>query len=60
MEPRDLDAYLDATADALGLTVAPEDRAAVRAQLAALFAAAELVMEFPLPDEIEPAPVFRA
>ena len=60
MTDNDLDSYLDMAAAALGLTFGPADRTAVRGQLAGLFAAARLVMDFPLPDGIEPAPLFRA
>ena len=38
--------------------VPEEYRAGVAAQLEALRAQARLVEEFPLPDELEPAPVF--
>jgi hypothetical protein len=38
--------------------VPAEYRAGVAVQLAALRAQARLVEEFPLPDELEPAPVF--
>jgi hypothetical protein len=56
----DLDAYIDASAVVLGLTIAPEWRAAVRANLATTFRLGALVAEFELPDEAEPAPVFTA
>jgi hypothetical protein len=56
----DLDSYLDASARVLGLEVAPEWRAAVRANLAVTFRLAGVVTDFDLPDEAEPAPVFTA
>ena len=59
-KPFDAGAYLDAAAAALELPIAPEHRAGVIVNLERLAAMARLVMEFPLADEIEPAPVFRA
>jgi hypothetical protein len=56
----DLDAFIDASSAVLGLTIAPEWRAAVRANLAITFRLGSLVEEFELPDEAEPAPVFMA
>ena len=55
-----LDAYLDGAAHALRLPIDPAWRPAVKANLETLLALAELVDAFPLPDEIAPAPVFRA
>ena len=43
----------------LGLSVAPADRPAVAELLGSLLTNARLVSEFPLPDEIEAAPVFH-
>lgn len=60
MNDADLDAYIDASAIALGLTIDPAWRDAVRANLAITFRLAGVVEEFPLPDEAEPAPVFAA
>jgi hypothetical protein len=56
----ELDLWLDASAKPLGLKVAPEWRAAVRANLAVTFRMAGVVADFDLPDEAEPAPVFAA
>jgi Protein of unknown function (DUF4089) len=56
----DLDAFIDASAVVLGLTIAPQWRAAVRANLAITFRLGAVVEEFELPDEAEPAPVFKA
>jgi hypothetical protein len=55
-----LDDLVDAAARALDLTVAPQWRGAVKANLAVTFALAELFADFPLPDEAAPAPVFSA
>ena len=43
----------------LGLPLEPESAAAVAEQLAGLLIVAHLVAEFPLPDDVEPAPIFR-
>jgi hypothetical protein len=55
-----LDAYIDAAAQALGLTVEPDWKPAVRANLEVTLALAAMVAEKELPDDAEPAPVFRA
>ena len=55
-----LDALVDAMALALGLQILPDWRAAVRANLAVSLRMGALVLDFPLPDEAEPAPVFAA
>jgi hypothetical protein len=60
MTDAELDAYIDASSVVLGLTIAPEWRAAVRANLAVTFRLGAVVEEFELPDEAEPAPVFVA
>ena len=51
---------MDATAPLLGIAIEPAWRDAVVANLKAVSAAARLVQAFPLDDELEPAPVFRA
>jgi len=56
----ELDAWLDANATLLGITVAPEWREAVRSHLRITRDLAQLVLDFSLPDEADPAPVFRA
>ena len=43
----------------VGLSIAPADRLAVAQQLSGLLTSARLVTEFPLPDDVEPATVFR-
>ncbi|HEY6834749.1 MAG TPA: DUF4089 domain-containing protein [Pseudolabrys sp.] len=61
MPPADpLDDYITAAAAALSLPVAPEWRPAVKANLEVTLKHGALVAEFALPDEAEPAPVFKA
>jgi hypothetical protein len=60
MTDAELDAFMDASAVVLGVVIAPEWRAAVRANLAVTFRLGDVVAEFELPDEAEPAPVFTA
>lgn len=60
MTPDQLDAYIAAASAALDLPVAQEWRDAVRANLAVTLRFARLVDDFPLPDEAEPADLFRA
>jgi hypothetical protein len=52
--------HLMASAALLGLDIRPEWRDAVRANLRVTLALGAMVTSFPLPDEIEPAPVFSA
>ena len=59
-KPDNLDSYIDAAAQALGLPVQPEWKPPVRANLDVTFKLAALVGEKELPDDAEPAPVFRA
>jgi hypothetical protein len=54
----DPDAIMDAMAPLLGLTVAPDYRPGIAANLAVTAALAALVMDFPLDDHAEPAAVF--
>jgi hypothetical protein len=54
----DLGAFVDAAARLLGIAVEPSWREGVVANLAVTARAARLVAEFPLDDELEPAPVF--
>jgi hypothetical protein len=56
----DLDAWLDANAALLGIVVAAEWRDAVRLHLRITRDLAQRVLDFDLPDEADPAPVFRA
>jgi hypothetical protein len=55
-----LDNYIDAVATALALPVEEAWRPAVRANLEVSLRLAKLVVEFPLPDETEPASIFSA
>ncbi len=57
--PESLGAYVDETAKQVGLPIAPEHRPGVMRFTESLLASAALVMEFPLPDDVESAPVFR-
>ena len=43
----------------LGLPIEPESCAAVAEILKGLLGAAGILAEFPLPDDAEPAPIFR-
>jgi hypothetical protein len=54
-----LDEYVDRTAQAIDLPLAPENRPGVVDNFVRIAAIAQLVTEFPLPDTIEPAPVFE-
>jgi hypothetical protein len=49
---------MDAAAAALGLTIEPAWRAEVADNLKLLFLQGERLLDFPLPDEAEAAPVF--
>ena len=51
--------YAERMAAAVGLPLDPARKAAVAQHLALLLAAASLVLEFPLPEEVEAAPVFE-
>ena len=53
-------ALVDAAAALFGVAVRPDWRDAALANFAAIAGAARLVLEFPLDDEAEPSPVFRA
>jgi hypothetical protein len=55
----DAEAYVDAAAALIGLPIDPAHRPGVVLNMERIAQMAALVMEFPLPDEIEPAPVFR-
>ena len=60
MPTSDLDALIEAAAQALRLPVEPAWRPAVRFNLEVTLRLAALFDEFPLPDDAEPAAVFRA
>jgi hypothetical protein len=53
-------AYLDGAAALHGIPVDPAWRGEVLANMKAVANAARLVLSFPLGDEAEPGPVFRA
>ena len=55
-----LDVLIAAGTSLLGIPLAAEWRAGVRQHLAISMTQARLVADFPLPDEAEPASVFRA
>jgi hypothetical protein len=57
-ENRDIEKIVEAMAPALGITIAEDGRAAVINHLGIAFRMAPLVMDFPLDDHEEPAPVF--
>ena len=55
-----LDDFIAAAAAALDLPLEPAWQPSVKANLAVTLRLGALVAEFPLPDDAEPAPVFRA
>ena len=55
-----IDTLVAANAQALSLRIDPAWRASVKRNLHVILTHAALVDQFPLPDDIEPAPVFRA
>lgn len=55
----DIDAYIDRTAALLGLPLDPAHKPGVAANLGRTAAIVKLVTEFPLPDDVEPGPVWR-
>jgi hypothetical protein len=57
--PFDPSAYVDAAAALIGLPIDPAHRPGVVLNLERIAQMALFVMQFPLPDESEPAPVFR-
>jgi hypothetical protein len=58
-DSNELDAWLDANAALLGITIAPEWRDAIQLHLRITRDMAQRVLEFPMPDEADPAPVFH-
>jgi hypothetical protein len=60
MPDNNLDPLITASAQALDLPVDPAWHPAIRFNLDVTFRLAALVDDFPLPDDAEPAPVFRA
>jgi hypothetical protein len=59
-KPFDADALIDAAAPLLQLRIEADYRAGVRQNLKTASKMAALVEQIKLPDEAEPAPVFRA
>ena len=59
MDATDAARYAEQAAVAIGLPIAPARMPAVAQQLAGLLSAAALVMEHPLPEDVEPAPTFE-
>jgi 1-carboxybiuret hydrolase subunit AtzG-like protein len=57
--PFDAAAYVAAVAMLIGLSLDPAHCPGVILNLERIAQMAGLVMEFPLPDDMEPAPVFR-
>ena len=55
-----LDEFVAAASRALEIPVEPEWRAAVKVNLAVTLKYAATVAEFELPDDAEPAPIFKA
>jgi hypothetical protein len=60
MDTTGLDEFITASARALDLSVDAAWHPAIRSNLEVTFRLASLVAEFSLPDDEEPAPVFRA
>lgn len=54
-----LDTFIEAAAKALDLPVEPAWTPSIRVHLEVTLAQARLVDAFPLPDTVEPAPVYR-
>jgi hypothetical protein len=53
------EAFINAAAAMMALPIAPEHLEGVRLNVERLAAMARLVMDFPLEDDVDPAPVFR-
>ena len=54
------DDFIEAAAKALGLALDPAWKPAIRGNLEVALKLAHLVEDFPLPDNSEPAPVYKA
>jgi hypothetical protein len=59
-KPDAMETLVAANAQALALPIDPAWRPAITLNLQVLFKHAKIVDEFSLPDDIDPAPVFRA
>jgi len=60
MTDLEVDAWIDAGAALLGIPIQPEWRAAIHQHVTITFGHADTVLAFRLPDDADPAPVFRA
>jgi hypothetical protein len=60
MDEAAMDAMIDAGTAAFGIKMQPEWRAEVRLHLAISLSHAASLLETPLDDHLDPAPVFRA
>ncbi len=60
MTDQELDAAIDASTLVLGIPIQPEWRAEIRLHLALSLDHGAALAAFRLPDEADPAPVFRA
>lgn len=60
MTDDELDAYIAAVSRVLALPIEPRWQTTVRMNLAVILRLAGLVAQFPLPDDAEPGPVYRA
>jgi hypothetical protein len=60
IDDKALEAYIKAAAAALGITIEDAWMPSIRANLAVSVRLANIVADFDLPDESEPAPVFEA
>ncbi|MDB5602217.1 MAG: hypothetical protein JWN71_4261 [Xanthobacteraceae bacterium] len=58
--PEDLDPFIEAACAALGLPADPAFKPAIRANLIVALRFGADVAAFALPDDAEPAPIFRA
>lgn len=56
---KNLESYIQTTAEIINLPLLPEHRPGVLANFEKLSQIAQLVLEFPLEKEIEPAPKFE-
>jgi Protein of unknown function (DUF4089) len=59
MKDTAIEKYVDRTAELINLPLNPEHRPGVVVNFERIAAIAQLVTEFPLPEEIEAAPVFE-
>ena len=58
--PTNLDNFIAAASAALDLPLDPAWQASIKANLEVTLRHAATVAEFPLPDDAEPAPIFKA